>query len=213
VSSPSELLQSALDEYRRLEAALLQQRSKAERSQRESQSAIDDHEISEGVASTKLALAQVLAARVRARELELTRSLNEFGKATVQACQQLNSAVRDAWGKRRDLIGRRGCEAMSIPLKSLELGELDTVLSLSEPLNAIRVFEVPIYSPHYVETVTQKEVQFVTTNIGDFEVLEPLTTDREPVISQTLDVEHLITSAEQIIKNYSGLEKEMERTI
>jgi hypothetical protein len=53
----------------------------------------------------------------------------------------------------------------------------------------------------------------VRTNIGDFEVLEPLTTDREPVIMQTLDVEHLLASAEQIIENFKSLETEIERTI
>jgi hypothetical protein len=213
VSTPSELLQAALSEYRKSEANLIAYRSKAETAQRQAQASIDDFEQSEGAASNKLALAQVLNARMRAREQELNRAMNELGKTTTQASNELNSEVRDAWGKRRDVIGRRGCEALGIPLECLELGELDTILSLSEILNVVRAFEVPIYNAKYIERVKQKEVQYVTVNIGDRECKEELATDREPVITQTLDVEHLITSAEQIITNFEGLEKEKERTI
>jgi len=188
-------------------------RAKAERSQHEAQSAIDNHDISEGAASTKLALSQVLSARLKSRKLELNKTLDELGNTVTRASQELNGQVRDAWGKRRDIIGRRGCEAMGIPLKSLELGELDTVLALSEQLNAIRNFEVAIYNAQYIEKITQKPVQYVTTNVGDREVQEELTTDREPQLSQELDIEHLVTSAQQIFTNFSGLEKEMEKRV
>ena len=115
--------------------------------------------------------------------------------------------------ERRDVIKRRGCEALGIPLKSLELGELDTILALSEPLNSIRIFEVPIYNAQHIETVTQKPIAFVTINIGDREVLEPITTDREPQLEQTLDIEYLLQCADQILKNFDGLAKESERKI
>jgi len=213
MSTSVQLLQSALDDYRKAESNVVAHRAKAERSQHEAQSAIDNHDISEGAASTKLALSQVLSARLKSRKLELNKTLDELGKTVTRASQELNGQVRDAWGKRRDIIGRRGCEAMGIPLKSLELGELDTVLALSEQLNAIRNFEVAIYNAQYIEKITQKPVQYVTTNVGDREVQEELTTDREPQLSQELDIEHLVTSAQQIFTNFSGLEKEMEKRV
>jgi hypothetical protein len=212
-STASELLQGALDDYRKAEANLIAYRSKTETAQRQAQASIDDFDTSEGAASTKLAHAQVLNARLKSRELEMNESLDELSKATTQASHELNALIREKWFQRRDTIGRRGCEAMSIPLKSLELGELDTVLALSEPLNAVRKFEVAIYNAQYIERITQKAVQFVTTNIGDREVLEEIATDREPQLKQELDIDHLISSAEQMLKNFSGLDTEMGRTI
>src|SRR6185312_15606262 len=156
MSTSVQLLQSALDDYRKAESNLVAYRSKTETAQRQAQASIDDFEQSEGSAANKVAHAQVLSARMRAREQELNQAINELGKIAAQASNELNGAVRDAWCNRRDIVGKRGCEAMGIPLKSLELGELDTVLTLSEPLNAIRVFEVAIYSPRYVEMVKQK---------------------------------------------------------
>jgi hypothetical protein len=213
MGNPTQLLQSSLDEYRRREKELSEYQSKAEKSQREAQLAISNDEINEGAAANKLAHAQVLSARVKARELELNRSINEFGKTTARASHELNDAVRDAWGKRQDIIGLRGCQAMGIDPKCLELGELDTVLTLSEPLNAIRAFEVGIYHAQYIEKATQKPQAFITTNIGDREVLEPLTTDREPKLTQELDIEYLIGSAEKILENFEKLADEMKREI
>jgi hypothetical protein len=213
VSSAVQLLESALSDYKQAEANLHAYRDRAQTAQRQAQASIDDFEQSEGAAANKLAHWQVLEARLKARELELNKSLDELGKTTARASNELNAVVREKWLERRDVIGRRGCEAMGIDPKSLELGELDSVLMFSEPLIAIRRFEVGVYNAQYIETVTQKAVQFVTTNIGDREVLEPLTTDREPQLKQELDIDHLVTSAQMIIDNFAKLTDEMQREV
>jgi hypothetical protein len=213
MSTQVQLLQSALTEYKKAEAELTAYRQKADKSEREAQSAIDNHEISEGVASTKLALSQVLSARVKSREAELNKSLVELGKVTTLASERLNDLVREAWLKRRLVVGKRAIEAMQVPDKLLDQGVLDEAFGFSAPLLAVKEFGVAVYASRYTETYTQKPIQMVTVNVGDREVLEELTTDREPTISQTLDVDHLVQVSEQIIAKFEGLSDEMKREI
>lgn len=209
VSAPRQVLEGALRDYRKGEVDLAQYRSKAEKAQREAQASIDNHEISEGAASAKLALWQVLEARVKSRESARNRLLGELGNAVVRAGQELNASVREGWFARRAILGKRGCVAMQIPEKCLELGELDAVLAFSEPLTAVRVFEVAGYTPNYIEHAIQDPVTTTTTDDGEVKV----TADRHAKLSQELDTGHLLGAAEQIIQNFDGLAKEMERKI
>lgn len=213
MSTAVQLLESALDEYRKAEAELTSYRQKADKSQHEAQSAIENNEVSEGAASAKVALAHVLRERLKSRELGLHKTLDELGKTTTLASQQLNSEVMELWIKRRSVIGKRAIEALQATEDLVERGVLDEALSFSGPLLAVRAFGVQVYNAQYIEKVSQKAVQFVTSNVGDLEVQEEVTTDREPVIRQTLDVQHLIASAELVLENFEKLTSESEREI
>jgi hypothetical protein len=98
---------------------------------------------------------------------------------------------------------------MQVDEKCLDAGDLDTALGFSEPLNAVRAFEVPFYSARYVEKVTQKPIEMITTD----EAVVELTTDWEPKLTEELDVGYLLGCAEQVLANFDGLAKESERKI
>jgi hypothetical protein len=212
MSTAREVLEGALRDYRKAEAELAQYRSKVEKAQREAQGAIDNSEISEGVASAKLALSQVLEARLKSRESARNRLIGELGTAVTLAGQELNNAVRQAWLSRLAVIGRRGVEAMQLDAKILDQGLLDEALSFSPLLVSIRELEVAVYVPAYIERITQDPAPMLRTDDDNLKHVE-LTMDRHAKLTQELDSRHLLGAAEQIIEHFQKLAAEMERAV
>jgi hypothetical protein len=205
MSDAIQRLVGSLTAYQKADVELIHYRDKAVKSQRDSQSAIDDVNVSEDAVAHLLFKASATAARIKSREQEKERLLHELESSVTAANNELSAAVRTEFFRRRDIVGKRMTEVLGCDPKCLPLGELDQVMILSPILNKARELELKPFERRYTEICSQDPEQFVTTNVGDKQIQELLTIERNPVITQVYDVSHVIGSAEQIVMNFGKL--------